>query len=258
MKLDAALVWAFALVFVRCGAMLLSSPIFGGSTPAQVRVGLTTMVALALTPVLRPYLGEVPPHLYGMASAVAYEALIGLLIGSCLQMLMMGAQMAGALLDIQIGLGTIQIFNPLTQTPVSLFAQFKFLLALVLLLLMNGHHLMFQAFVASYQYAPLTASDLPHVQQGLLNLVGSICLLALQIAAPVAGVCVVVDAAAGIVNKSVPQMQAFMVTMPAKIMLGIVAMSLTLPAMTTAVQSGVEHTFRVVEGMLKEDGNGRK
>jgi flagellar biosynthetic protein FliR len=249
--MDGALVWGFFLVFVRCGAMLLSSPIFGGNTPAQVRIGLTTMVAMALTPVLMPYLGPVPSNLYGMFGGVAYEALIGLLIGSCLQMLMMGAQMAGAFLDIQIGLGTIQIFNPMTQTPVSLFAQYKYMLAIVLLLLMNGHHLMFQAFVASYQYSPLSGQDLPHIQTGLMSLVSGVCMLALQIAAPVAGVCIVVDAAAGIVNKSVPQMQAFMVTMPAKMMLGIVAMSLTLPVLATAVQNGVEHTFTALQNILR-------
>lgn len=252
MTLDAGLIWAFGAVFVRCGAMLLSSPIFGGSTPVQVRVGLTTMVACALTPVLRPYIGAPPANLYEVVCGLGYEALIGLLIGSCLQALLMGAQMAGAILDIEVGLGTIQIFNPQTQTPVSLFAQFKFLLALVLLLIMNGHHMMFRAFVSSYQFSPLSATDMPHLHYGIVTLIGTISLLALQIAAPVAGVCVVVDAAAGIVNKSVPQMQAFIVTIPAKIMLGIVAMSLSLPILATAVQSGVERTFEIVGGMLND------
>lgn len=251
MTIDSALLITFLMIFLRCGAMLLASPIFGGGTPVQIRVGLSVMVAMALTPMLKSSLGHIPTNLYELATAACYEVLIGLLIGSCMQLLMLGAQMAGAVLDIQIGLGSIQVFNPQTQTPVSLFAQFKYLLAIVLLLLMNGHHLMFEAFVESYRMSPLQMADMPFVQANLMALVGKISLLSLQIAAPVAGVCVVVDAATGIVNKSVPQMQAFLVTMPAKIMLGIVAMSLTLPVMATAVQSGVEHTFESIRALLR-------
>ncbi|HRI42734.1 MAG TPA: flagellar biosynthetic protein FliR [Fimbriimonadaceae bacterium] len=248
--LDAVYLFAFFLVFVRCGAMLLVSPIFGASTPVQVRVGLAAMTSVALTPLVRSYIGEPPADLYGLVGAVLYEALAGLLIGWCLQLLAVAAQMAGAFLDIQIGLSTVQVFDPQTQSPVSLFAQFKYLLAVVLLLVLDGHHLMFGAFVESYRLGPIGVQNLDGVTQGFVSLVSNLCLLSLQIAAPVAGVCVIVDAAAGIVNKSVPQMQAFMVTIPAKLMLGIVTLSLTLPIMAIAVKSGVEHTFDALAGIL--------
>ena len=76
------------------------------------------MVAMGLAPMLAPMMGAVPSSLYDLLTAAVYEVLIGLLIGSVVQLLMMGAQMAGAILDIQIGLGSIQIFNPQTQSPV--------------------------------------------------------------------------------------------------------------------------------------------
>jgi flagellar biosynthetic protein FliR len=250
MMFDAVYLFAFLLVFIRAGAMLLVAPIFGASTPAQIRIGLAAMVAMALTPVVRSFLGEPPSDLYGLFGAVLYEALAGLLIGWCLQLLAVAAQMAGAFLDIQIGLSTVQIFDPQTQSPVSLFAQFKYLLAVVLLLVFDGHHLMFEAFVESYRLGPIGIGDMESATSGFLSLVGNLSLLSLQIAAPVAGVCVIVDAAAGIVNKSVPQMQAFMVTIPAKLMLGILTLSLTLPIMATAVKNGVEHTFMALSGIL--------
>lgn len=248
--LDAAYLFTFFLVFVRCGAMLLVAPIVGASTPVQVRIGLAVMCSVAITPLVRPFMGSPPGDLYGLVGAVLYEILAGILIGWCLQLLAVAAQMAGAFLDIQVGLSTVQVFDPQTQSPVSLFAQFKYLLAVVLLLVLDGHHLMFAAFVESYRLGPLGIGDVDQATQGFVALVGNLSLLALQIAAPVAGVCVIVDAAAGIVNKSVPQMQAFMVTIPAKLMLGMVTLSLTLPIMATAVKSGVEHTFEALAGIL--------
>lgn len=251
MKLDTPLLFTFALVFVRCSAMLLASPVFGGNTPVTIRVGFATMVSAALTPVMLSHVGHVPTHLYDVGAAVVYEALVGILIGATLHALILAAQMAGAFLDIQVGLSSIQVLNPQTGNPVSLFAQFKYFLAIVLLLLVNGHHAMFQAFVHSYEMSPgLGMASLPGVKDDLVAFVGQLSLLSLQIAAPVAAVCVVVDAAAGIVNKSVPQMQAFLVTLPAKILLGILALSLGLPLLVVAIQNGVEHTFDALSRML--------
>jgi flagellar biosynthetic protein FliR len=68
-------------------------------------------------------------------------------------MLLLAFQAAGSFIDLQIGLGSAQILNPMTQQAVTLFAQFKYWLALVLLLMMNGHHMMIQGLVSSYDLA---------------------------------------------------------------------------------------------------------
>lgn len=251
MRLDESWLLAFLLVFARISAMLLSSPVFGGTTPTQVRVGICGAVSFALVPVLKPLLPDVQPDLYGLLASVFHELLVGLLIGSCLQLLMLAAQTAGAFLDLNIGLGSVQLLNPMTNAPTSLLARFKFMLALVLLLVMNGHHLMFEAFVRSYSLTPLIgAESMPAVREGLLTLLGKLSLLSLQIAAPPAAVCIVIDATAGVVNKSVPQMQVFLVSLPAKILMGIMALSLSLPILAYGVQSGVEHTFDALAGMM--------
>ncbi len=231
--------------------MLLSSPLFGGATPLFVRLGMSSVLSLALIPILQPYIGPAPVELYLLAAAVVHEVLSGLLIGTMLQILLLAAQMAGSFLDLQVGLGAAHLFNPMLNAPTTLLSQFKFMLALVLLLLTNGHHLMFQAFVQTYgNGAGLGVASLPGVRMELVSFIGQMCMLSLQIAAPVAAVSVVVDAATGIVNKAVPQMQAYVVALPAKIIMGILALALGLPLMVTAVQSGVEHTFTSVYRMF--------
>ncbi len=255
MSLDTAFLYAFLLTLVRCGAMLFSSPLFGNHVPVTIRSAIAMVVSLALTPVVQPYIGQMPTALGPIVLGVAHEALTGLLIGVSLQFLMLAAQMAGAFLDIEIGFGMAQIFNPVSGTPSSLFANFKYMLAIVLLLMMNGHHMMFQAFVESYRMGQgVGMSALPAFKDGFVAFVGDLCLLALQMAAPVAAVCIVVDVAAGIVNKAVPQMQAYLVSMPAKILVGVVALSLALPLMVVTVQNGVEQTFDTLMHLLSIKG----
>lgn len=241
MSFDSALLYAFFLVFVRCSAMLLVSPMFGAqTTPLQVRIFTTLAIAGALTCALKPAIGPVPLELYSLAAAVLKEALAGLLIGTFMSLVLVAAQMGGAIIDMQMGLGMSQMLNPLTGVPVTVVSQFKFMLALVVFLSIDGHHQMILAFARSYQTMPALGYDsLPALKTGLVGLIGQISLLSLQLAAPVLAVSLIVDAGLGIVNKAVPQMQAMLVGLPAKVIMGMLALSFGLPTLTGTVSRGV-------------------
>lgn len=244
MSLDSGLLWAFLLVFVRCSATMLGSPIFGAqSTPIQIRVMVTLAISGALVFMLRPATAAVPHHLGEMAIAVGNEIACGLLLGAFVSMAMMAVQYAGSFLDMSVGLGMSQVMNPVTGVSSSVISQFKSMLALIVFLGIQGHHFILQAFVRSYETMPtLTAAHLDPIRGGLVGLVGEMSLLALQIAAPVAAVGVIVDIAMGIVNRAVPQMPVFLVGLPVKIAASMIALSVALPALVFGVQSGVEMT----------------
>lgn len=241
MPLNEATLYAFLLVFVRCSAMLLASPVFGAqNTPLQVRILTTLCIAGALTAVLRPKIGPVPPDMGALLLAVAHEAAAGLLIGGVMSLVLQAANIAGSILDLQVGLSMSQALNPLLGVQVTVIAQFKFMLGTVLYLSMDGHHQMLQAFAASYSQMPaLGVETMPMLGQTLLGLVSGVFILGLQISLPVLAVSMVVDAALGLISKAVPQMQVLVVGAPGKIILGLVTLSLCLPALATGVNSGI-------------------
>jgi len=242
---DSALLYAFLLIFVRCSAMLLSSPMFGAqNSPIQVRIFTTLAIAGALTCTLKPTIGPVPAQMYMFAASILKEALAGLLIGTFMSFVLYAAQMAGAIIDMDMGLSLSQEFSPLTGVSVTVVSQFKYMLALVIFLTMNCHHQMIIAFARSYETMPaLGYNSLPAVRTSIVAMVSSLSLLALQMAAPVIAVSLIVDAGLGIVNKAVPQIQAMLVGLPAKMILGIFALTIGLPAMTSAVSTGVHAAF---------------
>jgi flagellar biosynthetic protein FliR len=241
MAFDAALLYSFVLVFARCSAMLLVSPMFGAqNSPVQVRIFTTLAIAGALTCALKPSIGPMPAELYSMAAAILKEVLAGLLIGIFMSLVLQAAQMAGSIIDMQMGLAMSQELSPLTGVPVTVVAQFKYMLALVIFLSMDCHHLMIIAFARSYEtMPPLSYESIPAIQTGVVTLLGQLSLLALQLAAPVLAVSLIVDAGLGIVSKAVPQMQTMLVGLPAKMIMGMLALSIGLPAMTGAISSGV-------------------
>jgi len=241
-QMDEAFMFSFLCVFVRCSAMFLASPVFGSqSTPVSIRVMTTFAISGALTFALGKDLGAPPQDLYSFVMVIVHEVVAGLLIGAFMSFVLQSAQIAGSLIDTQMGLGMSQILNPINGISTTVVSQFKYMLAVVVFLSMNGHHLMLQALIKSYGDMPgLTMESLPALKDGLVNLFGQLSLLGLQMAAPVLGVSLIVDAALGIINKAVPQLQVIQVGMPAKIVIGMIALGVGLPAIVSGVNTGVE------------------
>ena len=124
MSLDATFLVAFFSAFCRCSAMVMSSPLFGTNVPVKVRVLFCLVVSMALTPVLREHVTAVPQNLLGLALLTGKDVVVGLTIGGMIQLLLSGFQMAGAFLDIEIGIGAAQIFSPIfggSSSPLSQF-----------------------------------------------------------------------------------------------------------------------------------------
>lgn len=240
MKLDSHLLFSALCVFARCTSMLMSAPIMGNVVPVIVKVFFGVVLSFSLVPVIQTHIGPVPTDLVGLFLRVLNEVMMGLLIGGFLQMLVASAQAAGSFLDVQIGTGSAQIFNPFVGATASPVAQFKMMLTTVLILLLNGHRMMIVAFAQSYTMPGPRAGPMQHQ---LVAFIGQTTLLSLQIAAPVAAVTIVIDLAAGIVNKAVPQTQPFMLSLPAKLAAGIFVLAIGLPALVTAVQNGLDFTF---------------
>ncbi len=236
------------MVFVRCSAAVMSSPLFGAqNTPATIRVFTSLAISFAISMVVKTHLGHAPEHLGQLIMVILNEVASGLLIGMLLQLVIQIAMVAGSFLDMQIGLGMSQTMNPLLGVPVTIIGQFKMMLGTMIFLAIDGHHLVIQAIIKSYQVAPtLTASDLGILKSGLMVLLSHFMMLSLQIAAPVLGVSIIIDAALGLMTKAMPQLQPIQIGAPAKLGLGMASISLCLPALVAATQSGVGQSIDLI------------
>lgn len=238
------IIFIMLLAFIRASAMLLVSPLFTTGVPVMIRVFTAGALAIAVTPIIGPFTPPPPEDLYGLIAAGFHEAIAGALIGLAVQLIAVAGQVAGSLMDIQIGLSSSQILNPAIGST-TVLANFKYLLTLVTLFSANAHQVMIRAFAESYEMTQKLS--LPAIHDGLLMMLSRAFFVGLQIALPVVAVSFVIDIAAAIVNKAVPQMQVFFVAMPAKIGVGLVALGLALPTVTSLVTNGVESTFGSLE-----------
>ena len=87
---------------------------------------------------------------------IVQEVLVGLLLGFTAYLIMTVVQTAGAFIDIQIGFSMANVIDPFTGTSSPLIGNFKYYLALLVFLSMNGHHYLFDAIMYSYDWIPIT------------------------------------------------------------------------------------------------------
>ena len=86
------------------------------------------------------------------------EVIVGLFIGLLAYIIMSAIQIAGGFIDFQMGFAIANVIDPQTGAQSPLIGQFLNTLALLLLLALNGHHLLLDGIFYSYQFIPMEMS----------------------------------------------------------------------------------------------------
>ena len=243
----------FLLIFARLSGIFSTAPVFGArNVPLLVKAGLALLLAYLVLPLVSFNQVSIPEALLPYSAVVIGEFLIGLIMGFACSFIFHGIQMAGALLDTQIGFGIVNVLDPQFGQQVPLVGNFKYILAILVFLTSNSHHLFLSAMLYSFKAIPLTQALIrPEITDIITDMVVNIFIVALKISLPILVSLLLTDVALGILARSMPQMNIFVVGVPGKIIVGIFVLSLALPfyiAFLEVVFSGVFHNmYRLLE-----------
>lgn len=227
------------LILVRVLAMLATSPIFGHiHVPPQVKISLALMVTLVLVPTITPVDPHVGSNLLLLGMAVVKEAAVGIIIGFIATLVFLAIQLAGEAADIQVGFGMASIADPLLGTQTSLIGQFQYMMATLLFLSVNGHHLLITALVKSFDIVPLGDFAFHGILTGrAVDILSNLFLIGLRIGGPIMLAVFLADLGLGLLGRTVPQMNLLMVGFPVKIFVGLATLLLFVPYFLTMCQN---------------------
>jgi flagellar biosynthetic protein FliR len=229
---------ALGVLVVRPGLLMATAPAFGTFLPAQVRIGLTLLLALVTAPVVR-----LPPieSLAMLTVVLVREATIGLALGLAMQALIAAVELAGHLVGFQMGLSYSALVDPLSGVRNNLVAGLYTNMTLVALLLANGHHAFLRALVDSYTSLPVgtgaIAGSLPETIASLLGLVFD---LGVRLAAPVVLVLVMTEVAMSLIARAAPSLNILVVGAPLRLMIGLILLGLVIPGVTRIAVSRLQ------------------
>ncbi|MBV8280780.1 MAG: flagellar biosynthetic protein FliR [Candidatus Eremiobacteraeota bacterium] len=249
--LSPAQVETFFLIFIRCSVIIAVMPIFGATQiPVMVRVALGLLISFVVyrTVPTMPLIGSLDQF----AIAVVSQAVVGLLFAFVVQLVFMGIQFAGEILDIQIGFAVANIINPTTQQSVTIIGELQLALATLLFLVTDSHLLLFQGLGGSFNLLPLPWITLSSgAQASLILFFSQALLIVFKVAAPAAIAMFLVNVGLAFLSRVAPQMNIFVVGFPIQIAVGLFMLVLTLPLLGYALPGIFAQLPRQLDTMLR-------
>ncbi len=234
----------FVLVACRLGGLFAFAPIFSSQlVPVRVRAVICGAFALAVMPVATAG-AKLPVDAGGIAADVVKEIMVGLALAFGVGILMGAVNAGAALLDATVGFSFAQIVDPFTQVQAAAFGQLYAMFATLVLVLTGGDQLLIEGFASSYRIVTLDA--FPHLAtfaaiatHGFSNLF----VIALELVAPVIVALLVTDAGLGLIARAAPQMNVFVVGLPAKVLVAFGMVMASLPFVANQLQTGIENSL---------------
>jgi flagellar biosynthetic protein FliR len=238
--LNSEQILAFTFVFLRIGAMLVMIPVVGESTvPLRVKAGLALLISLIAYPSVRMAVPTLQPQaeIIAVAAAMIGEVMIGLLLGFAAKIVFAGIQFAGDMIGVQMGFSIVNVIDPVSRVQTSIMAEFQYLIAALVYLAIDAHHLFIYAIVDSYRLvAPFGYHFSGALLEALISFSSGLFSTAIKISAPVMAVLLFTNVALGIVARTVPQINVFIVGFPLQIAAGLFFVGLTVPIFIKLVQ----------------------
>lgn len=240
------------LIIVRVSAFFVSAPLFSYRTiPPQMRIAVAVVLAWMMYYTIDIEPLQIDGHYILL---ILKEAITGLMLGLAAFIVLSAVQIAGGFIDFQMGFAMANIVDPQTGAQSPLMGQFYNFLVLLVLLSINGHHLILDGIFYSYQYIPMDQVfprfGSEDTVEFMMKLLVAVFAIAFQMSAPIVATLFLVTLALGITGKTVPQMNIFVVGFPIKIAVGFIVLLITMGVTIQVMRNLVEMMILTLRNLM--------
>ena len=221
----------FLLLTMRIGGIMLTAPVFShNSIPRRIAVAITLILALVLMPLLVNTPVPQSLTLIELVLLCLKEVIFGVLIGLVFNLVLLGVRLAGSIVSYQIGFAMANVVDPNSSEQVSVIGEIWFMIATLIFLCLNGHHVIISGLADSFRAVPMGTTTLTGpIGEWFIKYSALVFVLAVKLAAPVIMTVFLVEVAMGVLARTMPQMNIFIVGFPLKIFTGLLMLGLSLP-----------------------------
>ncbi|MGH7233147.1 MAG: flagellar biosynthetic protein FliR [Nitrospiraceae bacterium] len=246
----------FLVIVIRVSGIISVWPVLASRTiPLQIKTGLVLMLGFVLLPLVR--VPAMPTDAWPMAHGLAGEFLMGMVLGLAVRLVFSGIELAGELIGIQMGIGSVQLLDPTTFQQAPLIGHFQTLLASLVFLSLNAHLVVVQAIARSFDLVPpFGAMVSSGLLQDVLFITQGAFVLAIQLAAPVLVTVLLINLSLAILGRAVVQMNVFVLSFPITIAAGFLVLGATLPFTVSLYASQFDRLVETLQGLMKVLGHG--
>lgn len=239
---------AFFIALLRGTAFLYFCPPFSNNMiPFVAKTAIAAGLAVSAVPALSHQ--ALPLTTPTLIEALVVQIIVGALMGFVVQLFVGAVQGAGAIVDQFSGLNLPPAVDPLNMNQSPILAQLYEWMATVLIFVSGAYLLLAQGFIHSFSAVGMTIPerDVQQVPGFLSSDLVSFFAAAVEIAAPLVAVVFVTQILLGLLAKSAPQANVYMLGFPLQILLVLGGLGLAMIALpsdvTNLVGRGVSQLF---------------
>ncbi len=237
--------------FLRISGMFIAAPLFGaGNVSVRLRVVFAFWIALIVAPLLPPPPPVDPISLLGLVMA-AREIVIGLAIGTLIQLVFSALTMAGTSIALSMGLGFASMVDPLDGVQVPVVSQIFVILSTLVFLALNGHLMLIELTVESFTTLPVGGGLGAEELWAVVNWGGRMFSGALLIALPAMISLLLINLALGIVNRAAQQFNVLSVGFPILKLAGFTILIVGLPLIAVQFTNLLAEAFMLISLILR-------
>lgn len=255
---------AWLMVLFRITGIFIMGPMFGSTTiPPKVKIFLAAGIAFAVYPMLLSPDRQAAwfvfdmidhgMHMWMLIPMIASELLIGFLIGYGATLPIIGFQMAGRVIDQQLGLGIAGIYNPEIDDQSGMVDQFYFMLGLALFVIVGGHRIMLITLLGTFDQVPLGSFMVS--DQTLLLITGllqAMVDIAVRVAGPLLCIIFLMTVGMGFIARTVPQMNILSIGFPLRILLGLFILTASISVEANAYTEALHISLQAIQGYFND------
>ncbi|MGB9840313.1 flagellar biosynthetic protein FliR [Thermovenabulum sp.] len=248
----------FLYILMRIISFMTVAPVFGRrETPLQIKIGFSMLLAIIIFPFI-----ENQGFNYDIIEFIYYtlkEIFTGLIMGFCVFTIFSLFYITGQMIDLQMGFGIVNVIDPQSNTQIPLMGNFYYILATLIFLTVNGHHVLIAALIKSYDFVPMGRGSFAsyNLLNVILNSFKYMVITGIKMSLPVITMILIVDFILAIIAKIAPQINVFIVGLPLKILIGVFAIIIVIPSFIIALDgifNGIyDGLFSVLRGMMTSE-----
>lgn len=220
----------FLSILLRLSIVLFMLPVFSTvELPSVVKALAAVAFSAILFPVVRRTVQPLPLESVAIASVVMGELIYGTLFAISMLAIFSAFELAGELIGFEMGFGFAQTADPQSGARFSVLAVWAQLLATLIFLSINGHHVVLKILVESFEFLPVGSFTIEStIFTRMLIISGTMFTLAMKLAAPVMAVLILTQIGFGLMSKFAPQVNILATGFPLTIALGFFFFGMTL------------------------------
>lgn len=218
--------------------------IFPSGTPKVFKVMFSIFISFIISPFIQ---ADIAVH--SLSQLIIYalmETLTGLVFGFITNMCFNSLKIAGSLIDQQLGLSMANIYDPNTNTQNTLIETILYWLGVMIFFSMNGHHQLIAGIQNSFNLVKVGQLILSGNFDYVINVFVQCFIIGIKIAVPMILSLLIAELLIGFISKSVPQLNVMVVSMPLKLLMGIIFIMIALPFLINKMH----HLFNQIPSIL--------